>query len=317
MSSRRQHLGGQCFHLLDGFTGRDARSGVALQRYRHIHVVALDKGRAAGVADVRERPKRNQCAGGGPHLQIQHVVLFHAELLVGLSTHLVDAPEGVEVVHVGNAEVRRQRVEDVRDRHVEVLGLVTVDVEIELGSRLREGRKHSGQTWRLVGRDHHPPRDVEHTRHVGVVLVHDLHFEATGVANTPDGRWRDRDDERLVDTSKILVERSDDFVGTVARFQAFGKRLERCEDDAGIGCIGECCPAKAGEFHRILDAGRVPGDIGDLAYDGVRPFERRAIRKFGPGSRALPRGHSGFGRSDRLRRVANADAVTPTAFGTG
>ena len=59
---------------------------------------------------------------------LQDVVALDAERLVGLRPHLVDAAERVEVVDIGRAEIDRQRLEDVGDRHVQHARLVAVDL---------------------------------------------------------------------------------------------------------------------------------------------------------------------------------------------
>ncbi len=75
-----------------------------------------------------ERAERYEGAGGGSYLEGQDIVALDAVLLVGLRPHLVDAPEGVEVVDIGRAEIDRERIEDVGDRHVQRARLVAVDL---------------------------------------------------------------------------------------------------------------------------------------------------------------------------------------------
>ena len=62
-----------------------------------------------------------------------------AEAALGLRAHLERAAEAVEVVHVDRAEVDLQRVEDVAERHVQLLRLHAVDVGEELRRAGAEG----------------------------------------------------------------------------------------------------------------------------------------------------------------------------------
>src|SRR3546814_6257679 len=69
-----------------------------------LHVIALHQVRPGDVLDLHQGAQRHQLVGGRAHLQAVDVLALHAELLVGLGTHLVDAAEGVEVVHVRSEE---------------------------------------------------------------------------------------------------------------------------------------------------------------------------------------------------------------------
>ena len=92
-----------------------------------------------------ERAERHQRAGRAADLEPQDVVAVEAEALVGLGADLVDAAEEVEVVDVGRAEIDLQRVEDVRQRHVQHLRLGAVDLEVDLRRVGAEGREHAGE----------------------------------------------------------------------------------------------------------------------------------------------------------------------------
>ena len=64
---------------------------------------------------------------------------------LGLRAHLERAAEEVEVVDVDRAEIDLQRVEDVAERHVELVGLDAIDVGVELRRRGAEGREDAGE----------------------------------------------------------------------------------------------------------------------------------------------------------------------------
>ena len=67
------------------------------------------------------------------------------------ATHLVGAPEAVEVVHVQRAQVHLQRLEHVRELDVLALGLDAVDVDVELRHVDLVGAEGAAQRRVLVG----------------------------------------------------------------------------------------------------------------------------------------------------------------------
>ncbi len=74
------------------------------------------------------------------------------KLGVGLRRDAEGAPEHVEVVDVGGAEIDAQRLEDGLQRHLQHLRLVAVDVDVELRRAGRERREDVLDAGRLVGR---------------------------------------------------------------------------------------------------------------------------------------------------------------------
>ena len=55
------------------------------------------------------------------------------------------------------------------------------------------------------------------------------------------------------------------------------ERLERDEDDAGAGAVGEAVDGEAGEGDGGLDAGILQRDVAHLADDGLGAVERGAV----------------------------------------
>ncbi|MCY1514968.1 hypothetical protein D9M68_495410 [compost metagenome] len=66
------------------------------------------------------------------HPQLANLLRCDAVCLLGLDVDLVGAAKTVEIVGVHRTQVDLQGVEDVVDRHTVRLGLVPVDVRIEL-----------------------------------------------------------------------------------------------------------------------------------------------------------------------------------------
>ena len=64
---------------------------------------------------------------------------------LGLCAHLKRAAEEIEVVDVDRAEIHLQRLKDIRQRHVEHVGLHAIDVGKELRRGGAIGCKHAGQ----------------------------------------------------------------------------------------------------------------------------------------------------------------------------
>ncbi len=156
--------------------------------------------------------------------------LLDAVLLVGLGPHLVDAAEGVEVVDIGRAEVDRQRLEDVGDRHVQVRALSRSIARKYCGLEAEKVVKTPVSPSRLVGRAHHLVGQPEHAAHVGALPVHELHLEAAGVADAAHRRRRHGDDEGLLDALQAAIEVADDLVGALPVLQPLLEALEGGED---------------------------------------------------------------------------------------
>ena len=122
----------------------------AVDRGRREHVVAGDLDRPGAVAHLGHRPQRHHVAVGVAHLELLDGFRVGAEGRVGLDVDLPGAAEAVEVVDVVAAQVRLQRVEDVGQRHPHRLGLLAVDVHVELRRAGAEAVEQADQARLLV-----------------------------------------------------------------------------------------------------------------------------------------------------------------------
>ena len=147
----RQDGGGEALHGGDGVARAVARRGVALDLRGREHVVAHDAIRAAPPLHVEHRAERHHAALRVAGLQALDVGGVGAEAALRLRPDLERAPEAVEVVHVRRAQVDLERVEDVAQRHVQLLRLHAVDVGVELRRAGPEGGEDAAQRRLAVG----------------------------------------------------------------------------------------------------------------------------------------------------------------------
>ena len=140
----------QPLHGRQGVAGAGPGQREAVDRGRREHVVAGDLHRPGAVAHLGHRPQRHHVAVGVAHLELLDGLRVHAEGRVGLDVDLPGAAEAVEVVDVVAAQARLQRVEDVGERHPHRLGLLAVDVHVELGRAGAEAVEQADQARLLV-----------------------------------------------------------------------------------------------------------------------------------------------------------------------
>ncbi len=151
------------------------------------------------------------------------------EAVLGLRGDAEGAPEQVEVVDVGRADIDLQRREHVGHVDAEQLRLGAVDVEIELRRRGLEQREHLLTPGVLRRRAHHgADRALQRVRPApGAILDH--HAEAAGIADAPHRRRLHHEDERLLDRRELAEQRALDRGRRLARI--LGPLLERLEHD--------------------------------------------------------------------------------------
>src|SRR3546814_1645208 len=106
-------------------------------------------------ARLGKSPNRHHLALVVLHVDPIDVVDLRAVVGLGLDVDLPGPAEEIEVVHVIAAERGLQRGKDVIDRHAERLGLLAVDVEIELRRIGGEGREHASQRRILIRSEAH------------------------------------------------------------------------------------------------------------------------------------------------------------------
>ena len=74
-------------------------------------------------------------------------------------------------------------------------------------------------------------------------------------------------------------QRADDFVGGQVSLKPVFKAVKWREDDALIGCAGECCARKAYKCDGVRYAGRFPCDFLGLPDNSVSAIQRGAVRQ--------------------------------------
>jgi len=154
---------------------------------------------------------------------------------VGLDAHRISAPELVEVVDVDRAEIGLQRLEDIRHRDAELARLGTVDVGIKLRHVHAVAGEQAGELRRLRRRaEKRIGRLIERTIAEARAIL-DLQLETADGAEAHHGRRREHGDEGVADAGIFPVQRHGDGAAAEIGRGAFGERLERDEDDAGIG----------------------------------------------------------------------------------
>ena len=141
-----------------------------------------------GRLERAKRAQRHHATGIVAHIKTRQIGRRGARILVGLQRHAEGAAEQVEVVDVERAEIDLQRGEDVRQIEPEQLGLVAVEIVIELRRRGAErGEELLRADLRLLARfrDNGLRRLVErYAAAAGQIL--DLEFKAAGRAQARD-----------------------------------------------------------------------------------------------------------------------------------
>ena len=86
---------------------------------------------------------------------------------------------------------------------------------------------------------------------------------------------------------ELAVQRPGDVQAVFVLAVALVERLEREEDDAGVGRVDEAVDREPGELHRVLDARLLAADVGHLAHDAFGAVERRRVGQLGEGDQVL------------------------------
>ncbi len=195
----RRQLGEVLFHHAHGFTGTAARRGLARQLHRRHAVVALQARRAHHPLGGRERGKRHHVAVAVAHAQLGQVVRQAAVRAFCLHDHLTHPTFIDEVVDVVRAERNRQRRVDAGHGDAERLGLLAVDIDLQLRRVFLAFRAHAHQH-RALGR--HAQHHVARFHQLGVALagaVLQAEVKARGVAQLGNRRRVEREDDRVLD----------------------------------------------------------------------------------------------------------------------
>ena len=272
--TRRQHLLRQRLHGGDTLP----RGVAALQGHLHfgrrIEIVAGDTVGTGDVLEGRDGADRHHLAAHAARLEVLDVAQGEAIGIVGLHGHAVGAAEDVEVVDVGRAHVGRQRLEDARDRHAELLGLGAVDVGEDLRRARIVEREGLGQARRLSSRPCKRPRGAFQRCQAARRAILHVTLEAAAGADAGHRGGFQHEHEGLAQREHLAAQVGQDHVLGDAR--PFLERLQGHEDHAGVGRVGEGRAVEADERDGVRHARPRQDDLAGLADQRVRPLERRA-----------------------------------------
>ena len=222
-----------------------------------IEIVARHAIGAGRVAEGRDRADRHHVAGDVARLQVGDVAQRQAVGIVGLRRHAIGAAEDVEVVDEGRAHVDRQRLEDARDRHAELLGLGAVDVGVDLRASRVEQREGLGEAGRLAGRaGERPCRALERRQAAAGAILH-VALEAAAGADAGHRGRLEHEHEGLAQREHLWRRSARMRVLGEPCLIALFERLQADEDHAGVGRVGEGGAVEADECDGVLHAGRV------------------------------------------------------------
>ena len=204
-----------------------------------------------------------------------------AILRIGLDVDLQAQAELVEAIDVGRADERRQRGEDVADRHVQALGLGTVDLDLDMrrtGAEAGEGIGDRGLGAGLL--DHLVGRGLQLAEIEAAVALLDLHLEAAGIADALDRRRDEDDGAAVLQAGRLALQARGDRAQVLALFlEAYAPVVEHDEGDAGIGELRHVVEDRhAGDRHDLAHARRRLGDARCLGERGPGAAERGTVR---------------------------------------
>ena len=199
--------------------------------------------------------------------------------IVGLRHHLIGAAEQVEVVDVGRAHVDRQRVEHARDRHPQQLRLGAVDIGVDL-RRMRveegEGLGEARGLRRRAGNDPGRAAPARASRARRGPATYPFSPPPVPMPGTEGGSSTKA---KASSIGASCWRRSARMRGAVRPRDARSSNgLQRHEDHAGVGRVGEGRAVEAGEGDGVLHARALQNDLGRL-----RGSPRRCASSEAPG----------------------------------
>ena len=210
-------------------------------------------------------------------------------MLVGLNVDLVSAAETVEVVGIQRAQVHLQGVEDVADGHTMGLGLFAVDGGIDLRhvDLIAGEHRHRVQLRQLTGL----VEDVLGLRVqlfiAQVATVLNLQAETTDGAQALYRRRREDGEVGFLNFTELAVELGGDGAGRHVFVLAQAEVLERDENDAAVGAVGEAVDRQAREGHGVFHARMLAGDFAHALDHHFGAIERRRVWQLGEGHQVL------------------------------
>ena len=133
------------------------------------------------------------------------VLRVHPEGGIGLQVDPLGSPLVEEVVHVGDAPGRGQRLVHLGQRDAQRHGLLLVHVHVELGRVLQSRGPDLGEARVLAGQVEELVAGREQRVVAEASPVLELQLEAGGVAQLGDRRRREDEDVRLLDPGEGLL----------------------------------------------------------------------------------------------------------------
>ena len=259
----------------------DARAGAGCRRTGdldgRVAVVAHRLLRAIDPSRRREGRQRHRIALRVAGVQLEQVVGLHPCRRIGLHHHALQPPLVGEVVDVAGTQRRRERCVDGVEAHAQRIGLVAVDVDLQLRrifqpvrAHLRQQRTLARHAEQLVARVHQ-----RFMAHPATVLQSES--EAAGVAQFGD-RWRcQRVDEGIANAREPAEGTPGQPFGRFARTLALVPVFQRHERKRRV--LPQTREAEAQHAHHALHLGLLQDVVLDLLDYRQRAFLRRAGRQ--------------------------------------
>ena len=247
----------------------DVGCGVAVVAHHHF--------RTERRRHLHERGQRHHVAIAVARLQDADVFRMRTERCVRLYPDLIHTAEAVEVVHVQRAQIDLHRVENIRHGHTELLGLHTVEVDIELGHVDLVVRERRAQLRRLRSLLQKCLRGAVECAIAQCATVFQLHLETAERTQAKHRRRREHRDERALHGRVLLVQRTGNRASRECLALAFVKRLERHEHNPRARRIRKAIDRQAREFDRAFHARLLERNRAHLTDHVFRTVERGAI----------------------------------------
>ena len=227
-----------------------------------------------------QRAHRHHAALGVAHVDALDIVLALAKRRVGLDIDLPGAAEHIEVVDVETAQRRLQRVEDIADLDAEHLGLVAIDIEIDLRRVGGIGAEHAGELG-LAGWPRPASRACTAATSVG-----GWPCRASSTYWKPPVLPRPRIGGRLNGkamapwiAAKLRPQPRDDRVGALRRIGAHLVGLEPDDEERLVRRRDIVDEVQPDHRQHAFDAGDRPDDVLDLLDHRLGAVDRSAFRQ--------------------------------------
>ena len=270
-------FGHQLLDLGHHVTGTDARQRREFQPDGRVAVVADGLHRAHRPAHAGKGREGHDRARGVQHVQLQDVLGLHAVLGIGLHHDALQTSLVGEVVHVGGAHHRGQRAADGRKRHAQGIGLLAVDVDLQLRSVIQTVHPHHGEHAALHGQ----ARELLARLHQGVVALAGAVLQSqrrtAGVAQLGNGRRRQRVDEGIADARQCHLGPLGQGSGRVLFTLALVPVLQRHEGDGRV--LAVAAEREAQHADGVLDLGLRHHELLDLLHGIQRALLRGTGRQ--------------------------------------